>query len=103
MIVSPTARSGPHDADLDAAVSGVGLDPAFQPITALADGSVVGFEALTRWPALGDPDPEAVFAHAAATGRLGGLEKMCIDAAIDNALRRGLPRGTLLEIGRAHV
>src|SRR3546814_12242269 len=52
MIVSPTARSGPHDADLDAAVSGVGLDPAFQPITALADGSVVGFEALTRWRAL---------------------------------------------------
>ncbi len=98
MIVSPTARSGPHDADLDAAVSGVGLDPAFQPITALADGSVVGFEALTRWPALGDPDPEAVFAHAAATGRLGGLEKMCIDAAIDNALRRDLPRGTLLAL-----
>ena len=82
---------------LDAAASGLGVVPAFQPITALADGSVVGFEALTRWPTLGYPDPETVFAHAAATGRLGGLDQACIEAAIDTALRR-LPRGALLAL-----
>jgi EAL domain-containing protein (putative c-di-GMP-specific phosphodiesterase class I) len=99
--VSPTAPRGPHGDDLatlDAAVAGVGLDPAFQPIRALVDGSVVGFEALTRWPALGDPDPESVFARAAATGRLGALDQMCIEAAIDHALRRELPQGTMLAL-----
>ncbi|MDZ7887650.1 MAG: EAL domain-containing protein [Mycobacterium sp.] len=83
---------------LDLAVSGSGLDPAFQPITALADGSVVGFEALTRWPTLGDPNPEKVFAHATATGRSGALDEMCVRAALDTALRGGLPRGTLLTL-----
>ena len=99
--MSPTAQSGPHGSprtDLDAAVSGIGLDPAFQPITALQDGSVVGFEALTRWPTLGDPDPEAVFARAAATGRLPGLDQRCLEAAIEHALRRELPQGTLLAL-----
>lgn len=81
---------------LDVAVSGEGLDPAFQPIVLLTDGAVVGFEALTRWPALSDPDPEAVFSHAAETGRIDRLDQMCIDAAIENALRRGLSRGSLL-------
>lgn len=102
----PSAQDGPQIespgtdacAVLDAAVSGVGLDPAFQPIVSLADGSVVGFEALTRWPALGDPDPEAVLSHAAATGGVGRLDRMCIEAAIERALDRGLPQGTLLAL-----
>jgi EAL domain-containing protein (putative c-di-GMP-specific phosphodiesterase class I) len=81
---------------LDVAVSGRGVDPAFQPIVSLADGDVVGFEALTRWPSLNDPDPESVFARAASTGKTDALDRMCTDAALERALRRGLPRGTLL-------
>jgi EAL domain-containing protein (putative c-di-GMP-specific phosphodiesterase class I) len=97
--IEPSGTGGPPPVEvLDLAVYGVGLEPAFQPIVSLVDGSVVGFEALTRWPALGDPDPEAVFAHAAATGGLSRLDHLCIEAAIDEALRRELPRGTLLTL-----
>lgn len=83
---------------LEAAVSGIGLEPAFQPIVSLEDDSVVGFESLMRWPILGDPDPETVFAHAAATGGLGRLDQLCIEAALENALLRALPQGTVLAL-----
>ncbi|MCF6387041.1 EAL domain-containing protein [Mycobacterium sp. MBM] len=99
--MAPIAQRGHRLAELtvlDAAVSGVGLCPVFQPITVLGEGTVVGFEALTRWPGLGDPDPERVFAHAAATDRLGALDQRCIAAALDAALRRELPRGALLTL-----
>ncbi|MGK2870416.1 MAG: hypothetical protein ACSLFA_27975 [Mycobacterium sp.] len=66
----PSVSGAGNSEVLDAAVSGVGLEPAFQPIVSLEDGSVVGFESLMRWPVLGDPDPEAVFSHAAATDGL---------------------------------
>ena len=86
----------PEPAVLEAAISGVGLASAFQPIVSLSEGVVIGFEALTHWPTLNDPDPEAVFSHAAKTGRLDRLDGMCTDAAIENALRRRLPLGSLL-------
>jgi EAL domain-containing protein (putative c-di-GMP-specific phosphodiesterase class I) len=94
----PNGAADPPGLDvLDVAVSGEGLDPTFQPIVLLADSVVVvGFEALTRWPALNDPDPEAVFSHASATGWIDRLDQMCIEAAIDIALRRGLSKGSLL-------
>lgn len=81
---------------MDVAASAVGLEPAFQPVVELSDGAVVGFEALARWPTLQNPDPQAVFAHAAATGCMDHLDQMCIDTAIESALRRGLTRDTLL-------
>jgi EAL domain-containing protein (putative c-di-GMP-specific phosphodiesterase class I) len=86
---------GPHDDVLDEAAAGVGLDPAFQPIVSLADGKVVGFEALSRWPLLDSPNPAAVFSHAAATGLLDRLDQSCIETAIQHALRRNLPPGAL--------
>ena len=93
----PNGAADPPGLDvLNVAVSGEGLDPTFQPIVLLSDSAVVGFEALTRWPALNDPDPEAVFSHASATGWIDRLDQMCIEAAIDNALRRGLSKGSLL-------
>ena len=93
----PIGSADPPELDvLDVAASGEGRDPTFQPIVLLADGAVVGFEALTRWPALNDPDPEAVFSHAAATGWIDRLDRMCIEAAIDNALRQGVLPGTVL-------
>ena len=93
----PVGASDPPELDgLDIAISGTGLVPTFQPIVLLADSAVVGFEALTNWPSLNDSDPEAVFSHAAATGRIDRLDQMCIEAAIESALRRKLFPGTLL-------
>lgn len=83
---------------LDAAADGVGLKSVYQPIVSLPDEVVVGFEALSRWPPLGDPGPKEVFAHAAATGRERALDRMCIDAAIEGALNAELERGYALFI-----
>ena len=38
------------DQGIDAASAGVGLMPVFQPVMALPDERVVGYEALARWP-----------------------------------------------------
>lgn len=46
----PQRQRGASPAQVDAAIRGVGLSSAFQPIVALPDGAVVGFEALARWP-----------------------------------------------------
>ena len=93
-----SGRSHPGTDVLDTAASGVGLAPAFQPVVSLSDGVVVGFEALARWPGLGNPVPQAVFAHAQRTGRLDHLDKLSIDLAVDSALDLGLVRGTLLMV-----
>jgi EAL domain-containing protein (putative c-di-GMP-specific phosphodiesterase class I) len=83
---------------LDAAAQGVGLAPVLQPIVALSDEAIVGYEALARWPSLNNPCPIDVFAYASAAGQLDELDQLCIDAAIRTALRRRLPRGTMLAI-----
>ena len=81
---------------VDAAVRGVGLAPAFQPIVSLPDGAVVGFEALARWPTLNGLNPQLVFARAKAAGRVDQLDQLCIDTAITSALEHRLGRESLL-------
>lgn len=66
------------------------LAPAFQPLFDLTTMTAVGVEALARWPHL-DVMPDAAFAHARALGRLDELDVACRNAAIDDALRHGLP------------
>ncbi|MBO0679165.1 EAL domain-containing protein [Mycolicibacterium sp. S2-37] len=88
-------RSNSEDI-LDAAVAGIGIVPAYQPIVSLVDGQVVGFEALARWPQLDDPSPQRVITHAVETGQLDRLDRACIDAAIRGALDSELPDGSLL-------
>jgi EAL domain-containing protein (putative c-di-GMP-specific phosphodiesterase class I) len=83
---------------MEAAARGVGLVPAFQSIVALADETVVGFEALARWPELDDVGPYEVFAHARANGQAERLDQLCIDASIDRALQTDLPSGTVLSL-----
>jgi EAL domain-containing protein (putative c-di-GMP-specific phosphodiesterase class I) len=83
-------------ARLDAAATGTGMVPAFQPIVSLPEENIVGFEALARWPELPNCEPEQVFNHAAATGALETLDRLCTDAAISMALDTHLRRGTLL-------
>lgn len=90
--------SGSDVARLDAASTGEGVVPAFQPVVALPSGRVVGFEALARWPALGDPSPQEVFAHASTRGGLDRLDRTCISAAVSSALADDLEPGTMLLI-----
>jgi EAL domain-containing protein (putative c-di-GMP-specific phosphodiesterase class I) len=90
---------GEADVDiLDIAASGIGLASVFQPVVSLANGAVVGFEALARWPGLDNPLPQSVFTHAEATGRLDHLDRASTDSAIESALNLGLVRGTLLMV-----
>lgn len=66
--------------------------PHFQPIVSLADRSVVGYEALARWPDVPDARPDEVFAAAAADGSLTDLDWLCRRAAVEGALGAGLRR-----------
>jgi EAL domain-containing protein (putative c-di-GMP-specific phosphodiesterase class I) len=64
------------------AAAGVGIAPAFQPIVSLPDGHIVGYEALARWPSLGELPPEVVVAYAQASGLLATLDYACITSAV---------------------
>lgn len=66
--------------------------PHFQPIVSLADRSVVGYEALARWPDVPDARPDEVFAAAEANGSLVDLDWICRRAAVEGALEAGLRR-----------
>ncbi|CAN5631119.1 hypothetical protein BH09ACT7_BH09ACT7_58860 [soil metagenome] len=81
---------------LDAAATGEGMLPVFQPIVSLPDEAIVGFEALARWPGLPDCAPETVFSHAADIGVIDTLDRLCTDSAIAAALSAHLRRGTLV-------
>ena len=94
MVAIPVSDSGTSDA-MEAAVRGVGLKPVFQPIVSLRDESVIGFEALARWPGLG---PNAVFDYARTHGCVDLLDQACVDASIDAALQSTLPADTLLSV-----
>lgn len=89
-------RGRASPAQVDAAIRGVGLSSAFQPIVALPDGAVVGFEALARWPESTGLGPEVVFARAEALDRVDELDRLCIDTAITGALAQGMTRKSLL-------
>jgi EAL domain-containing protein (putative c-di-GMP-specific phosphodiesterase class I) len=61
----------------------------YQPVTDLASGAVVAYEALARGPrgtALERPD--ALFAAATRAGRVAELDELCRSVAIDGARRR---------------
>jgi EAL domain-containing protein (putative c-di-GMP-specific phosphodiesterase class I) len=81
---------------LDEALTGRGLVSAFQQVVMLPSEVVVGYEALARWPALDNPPPIDVFAHAQQTGRLNTLDRACIRAAVRGALVGASTPGMLL-------
>ena len=79
-------------ADLECVIADRAFTPHFQPVVTLADGAVVGYEALTRF-ADGVP-PDVRFAEAARLGLGYELERATLSASVRAA--RGLPRGALL-------
>jgi len=83
---------------MDAASSGVGRMPVFQPVVSLPDEHVVGFEALARWPMFTSMTASNVFSFANVSRQTEVLDRHCIDAAVRAALDSDLPPGSLLLI-----
>ena len=67
------------------------IEPVYQPIFDLRDGSVVGYEALARGRGgNGLASPEALFAAAREQGRVAELDRACREAALAGAVEGGL-------------
>lgn len=81
---------------LDTAAAGHGVVSAFQRVVSLPSETVVGYEALARWPHLDGLTPLHVFAHAVAEGNLDELDHACITAAARGALAGNSSDGMLL-------
>jgi len=81
---------------LGTAASGHGVVSAFQRVVSLPSETVVGYEALARWPSLNGFAPLQVFAHAERVGRLDALDRACITAAARGALDGNSSAGMLL-------
>ena len=76
--------------DPDGGVSGLRFDgssiePVFQPIFDLRDGSIVGYEALARGRGGAPRSPDALFDLARAEGRVAELDRACREAALASA------------------
>ncbi|TDO08996.1 EAL domain-containing protein (putative c-di-GMP-specific phosphodiesterase class I) [Mycobacterium sp. BK086] len=81
---------------IDQAIAGNGLVAAFQQVVELPSETIVGYEALARWPSLDNPSPLDIFDRAAKTGRLDRLDELCIRAATQGAVQRRFTPGALL-------
>ena len=67
------------------------IEPVYQPIFDLRDGSVIGYEALARGRGgNGLASPEALFAAAREQGRVAELDRACREAALAGAVEGGL-------------
>jgi diguanylate cyclase (GGDEF)-like protein/PAS domain S-box-containing protein len=96
------------DADFDPSVGFEELDhiireraitPVFQPIIAIDDGEIVGYEALARGPGGSILErPDRLFTVAAACDRVTELDWLCRIRAVEEALRAGLGRSAALFI-----
>lgn len=70
------------------------LDVVFQPVVALADGRVTGYEALSRFP--GGRPPDEWFALAAREGMSTALERAAVARALQRA--EALPQECYLAV-----
>lgn len=85
-LLTPALLAGGDNArrhELDYLLHRHAFAPVFQPIVRLADGKVIGFEALTRFA--DGSLPELRFAEAAALDRGIDLERATLAAAVDAA------------------
>ena len=69
--------------DISAVIDRRSFEPVFQPIVGLADGAIVGYEALTRFT--DGADPGVRFVEAATVGLGLRLEAATLDAALTEA------------------
>jgi PAS domain S-box-containing protein len=74
------------------------LVPHYQPILALTERQVVGYEALARFRLIPVRPPNIWFAEAAAVGLGAELQALAIERARAVAREAGLPLGTFLSV-----
>lgn len=84
---------------LNRACRGDGIRSVFQPIVDLGSGSIVGYEALSRFDGLIEATPDVWFREAYARGRGEELESVALAAALSR--RADLPADTFLSINLA--
>ena len=59
------------------------VEPVFQPVVSLADGRIVGYEALARFPGANARTPDVWFAQAHGCGLGAELEAAAVRAALE--------------------
>ncbi len=84
------------DAQLAAACRGEGLAAAYQPIIDTVRGTVVGFEALARFPGYAEKNPEVWFATARTHGMAEQLEAAALRTALTE--RPNLPANCFMTL-----
>jgi EAL domain-containing protein (putative c-di-GMP-specific phosphodiesterase class I) len=91
-----STRTATRSALLDLLASGE-LRSVYQPIVALADLEVIGYEALARGPAgSGLEQPDQLFGAAAVANLATDVDEACREAAVTGALDAGFnPSSTL--------
>lgn len=87
---------GPSAAELAGACRGEGITSAYQPIIDTLRGSVVGYEALIRFPGYDQKNPEVWFAGARAAGCDAELEAAALRSAFMH--RDSLPGNCFLTV-----
>ncbi|MBG6224444.1 EAL domain-containing protein (putative c-di-GMP-specific phosphodiesterase class I) [Arthrobacter sp. CAN_A2] len=90
------ADAARESADLAAACLGEGITSAYQPIIDTARGTVVGYEALVRFPGYSEKNPEVWFARARREGCAAELEAAALRSAF--AHRGTLPANCFLTV-----
>jgi EAL domain-containing protein (putative c-di-GMP-specific phosphodiesterase class I) len=87
MPASHAPAQAPPATTIGAVLAGRLVRPLFQPIVDLSTRTVVGVEALARGPAGTDLEfPDRLFAAARAAGRLGELDMLCSERALETAV-----------------
>jgi EAL domain-containing protein (putative c-di-GMP-specific phosphodiesterase class I) len=82
-----TVQAPVTDVTIDAVLAGRLVRPLFQPIVDLSTRTAVGVEALARGPAGTVLEfPDRLFAAGRAAGRLGELDMLCFEQALEGAL-----------------
>jgi PAS domain S-box-containing protein len=92
------ARRRDRDRILQVLATPTLLVPHFQPILALAERQVVGYEALARFRLAPVRPPDVWFAEAAAAGLGAELQALAVERARAVAREAGLPVGTFLSV-----
>lgn len=81
---------------LASACRGEGLAAAYQPIVDTVRGTVVGYEALARFPGFAEKSPEVWFAAARLHGKSAELESAALRSALES--RAALPANCFLTL-----
>ncbi len=104
MIYEKSAKTEPDTpvqlySQLESILKNENVKPVFQPIISLRDGSILGYEALSRGPA-GTPlqNPDTMFSVARECGKLWELELLCRSKALESVYKQNTPISLFLNV-----